>query len=132
MPSNQELIDAIKAINPDAVTDELSNAKLADLLKAEKAAKDEADAKAAAEEAEALAAAEAAAKAEAEAKAAAEAAEAAKAVAKAGKQHKVKTGGAITTLSCIKGEGEVVTAAMLNGGVDTLKALVKAGHVVLE
>lgn len=132
MPSNQELIDAIKAINPDAVTDELSNAKLSDLLKAEKAAKDEADAKAAAEEAEALAAAEAAAKAEAEAKAAAEAAEAAKAVAKAGKQHKVKTGGAITTLSGIKGEGEVVTAAMLNGGADTLKALVKSGHVVLE
>ena len=132
MPSNIELIEAIKAVNPDAATDGLSNAKLAELLKAEKELKEKADAELAKDEADRLAAEEAAAKADADAKAAIESANAAKAAAKLAKQPRVKAGGAITTLAGIKGEGEVISAVMLNGGADTLKALIKSGHVVVE
>ena len=131
MPSNTDLIDSIKELNAEAVTDGLSNAQLAEMLKTERAKKAEAARIAAEEEAAAQAAKEAA-DAEAKALAAQAEADAAKVAASKTKQFRIATGKAVTSLRGILADGAIVSASDFIGGKDTLDALKKSGHVVFE
>ena len=110
MASNKELIAAIAATQPDAVTDGLTNIELAAMLKSLK-------------EPEAKALAEAA---EAEAKALAEAAEAAD----GDKPFVVAGGKAITSKRGILAEGAEVSASDFSGGDAAFAELCKKGHIV--
>lgn len=101
MASNKELIASIMELDPDAVTDDLNNAQLAETLKGLKA--------------EATEVPKAAEPKAAEPKAA---------------ELRVPKGKAMTTLAGMKSDGDVITAAMVVGGDATLAALKKKGLLV--
>lgn len=124
MPSNADLIKSIaelsEALGKDAPdTEGKSNAELANIASALKAEKKKAD-----EDTTPGAAANAAADAKKDA-----AAEKEKAAAKKPK-HSVAERKAVTSKRGILSDGDEIKAEYLPGGEDTLKALIKSGHVV--
>ncbi len=110
MASNKELITSILEFKPDAVTDGLNNAQLAEMLKGLKVQADAA--------AKALADAAAAAMKEEESK-----------LTEDGKGLTVVAGKAVTTKRGILAGGETVTAQDLSGGMEAFTALFKNGYI---